>query len=99
MALAGIGAAAASRGQFLALTRLQARFLDRVRGIATIVLAGRAEDEAQALAAAAAELGVRTMRVLRVAFLSSAALDLAMVAALAVLAIHYGIALRAGASG
>ncbi|HET6233976.1 MAG TPA: thiol reductant ABC exporter subunit CydD [Acetobacteraceae bacterium] len=97
MALAGIGAAAASRGQFLALTRLQARFLDRVRGIATIVLAGRAEDEAQALAAAAAELGARTMRVLRVAFLSSAALDLAMVSALALLAVHYGIALRAGA--
>jgi ATP-binding cassette subfamily C protein CydD len=96
MALAGIGAAAASRGQFLALTRLQARFLDRVRGIATIVLAGRADDEARALATAAAELGSRTMRVLRVAFLSSAALDLAMVAALAMLAIHYGIALRAG---
>ena len=96
MALAGIGAAAASRGQFLALTRLQARFLDRVRGIATIVLAGRADDEAQALANAAAELGSRTMRVLRVAFLSSAALDLATVAALAILAIHYAIALRAG---
>jgi len=96
MALAGIGAAAAARGQFLALTRLQARFLDRVRGIATIVLAGRAEDEAKALAAAAAELGSRTMRVLRVAFLSSAALDLATVAALALLAVHYGVALRAG---
>ena len=41
MAAAGIGAAAASRGQFLALARLQARFLDRVRGIATIVLFGR----------------------------------------------------------
>jgi ATP-binding cassette subfamily C protein CydD len=97
MAAAGIGAAAASRGQFLALTRLQARFLDRVRGIATIVLAGRAEDEAKSLAAAAAELGSRTMRVLRVAFLSSAALDLATVAALALLAVHYGVALRAGA--
>ena len=36
------------------------------------------------------------MRVLRVAFLSSAALDLATVAALALLAVHYGIALRAG---
>jgi ATP-binding cassette, subfamily C, bacterial CydD len=96
MALAGIGAAAAARGQFLALTRLQARFLDRVRGIATIVLAGRADDEAQALAAAAAELGSRTMRVLRVAFLSSAALDLATVAALGLLAVHYGLALRAG---
>ena len=42
MAVAGIGAAAASRSQFLAMARLQARFLDRVRGIATIVMYGRA---------------------------------------------------------
>jgi ATP-binding cassette subfamily C protein CydD len=96
MAVAGIGAAAASRNQFLALTRLQARFLDRVRGIATIVLYGRAEDEANALAAAADELRVRTMRVLRVAFLSSVVLDLAAALALVVLAIHYYVALRTG---
>jgi ATP-binding cassette, subfamily C, bacterial CydD len=89
MAASGIGAAAASRRQFLALSRLQARFLDRVRGIATIVLAGRAEDEAQALAGAADELRSRTMRVLRVAFLSSAALDCAAAAALVILAIRY----------
>jgi len=87
-AVAGIGAAAASRGQFLAMERLQARFLDRVRGIATIVLAGRAADEAASLAKAADELRVRTMRVLRVAFLSSAALDCAMAAALVVIALH-----------
>lgn len=93
MALSGIGAAAASKRQFLALARLQARFLDRVRGIATIVLAGRAEDEARALAAAAAELRRRTMRVLRVAFLSSAALDCALAAALVILALHDGRAL------
>ncbi len=93
MAVAGIGAAAASRNQFLALTRLQARFLDRVRGIATIVLYGRAEDEARALSRAAAELSRRTMRVLRVAFLSSVALDLAAAAALVVLAVRYGTAL------
>jgi ATP-binding cassette, subfamily C, bacterial CydD len=60
------------------------------------VLAGRAEDEAQALAAAAAELSARTMRVLRVAFLSSATLDLATVAALAIVAIHYSFEMRAG---
>ena len=93
MALSGIGAAVASRRQFVALARLQTRFLDRVRGIATIVLYGRAEDEARALAAAAAELRVRTMRVLRVAFLSSAALDCAMAAALVGLALHYGLEL------
>ncbi len=95
MALAGIGAAAASRRQFLAMTRLQARFLDRVRGIATIVLYGRTEDETAALAAAADELRRRTMRVLRVAFLSSAALDLAAALALVLLAIRYGLAILA----
>src|SRR5581483_7752506 len=49
MAAAGIGAAAASRHQFLALARLQARFLDRVRGIATIVLYGQAATAARSL--------------------------------------------------
>lgn len=100
MAASGIGAASAARSQFLALARLQARFLDRIRGIATIVLAGRAEDEALALARAADELRRRTMRVLRVAFLSSAALDCAMALALVVLALRYGHVLRHfGAAG
>jgi ATP-binding cassette, subfamily C, bacterial CydD len=89
MAIAGIGAAAASRDQFLAMARLQARFLDRVRGIATIVLYGRAEDEARSLSKAATELRVRTMRVLRVAFLSSVVLDLAAALSMVALAIHY----------
>lgn len=91
MAFAGIGAAAASRWQFVALARLQARFVDRVRGLATIVLAGQAEAEAERLAVAADELRRRTMRVLRVAFLSSATLDLAMAGALVVLALRYGM--------
>ena len=91
-AVSGIGAAAASARQFTALSRLQARFLDRIRGISTIVLAGRAEDEANALAVAADELRRRTMRVLRVAFIASAALDCALALALVVLAIRYGVA-------
>jgi ATP-binding cassette subfamily C protein CydD len=96
MAAAGIGAATAFRRQFLALSRLQARFLDRVRGIATIILAGRAADEALALTEAANELRRRTMRVLRVAFLSSIVLDIAAAAALVVLALHYGFGAGAG---
>ena len=96
MALAGLGAAAASRDQFLAMTRLQTRFLDRIRGIATLIMHGRAEDEAHALQKAADQLRVRTMRVLRVAFLSSAALDLAAALVLVLLALRYGQAWRAG---
>jgi ATP-binding cassette subfamily C protein CydD len=96
MALAGVGATAASRNQFVALARLQARFLDRVRGIATIVLYGQADAEARSLADAADELRRRTMRVLRVAFLSSAALDLAAAAAFVVLVLHLTEQLLAG---
>ena len=90
MALSGIGATAAKNRQLAALDHLQARFLDRVRGIATIVMHGRAGDEALALGRAADELRRRTMRVLRVAFLSSVALDLAMALALVVIALRYG---------
>lgn len=89
MAIAGIGAAVAAKKQFLAMTRLQTRFLDRIRGISTLVLAGRANDEAAALAQGAAELRRRTMRVLRVAFLSSTALDLAAAAALILIVLRF----------
>ncbi|MEE8663173.1 MAG: thiol reductant ABC exporter subunit CydD [Acetobacter sp.] len=89
-AVFGIGAAVASRNQFLAMTRLQARFLDRIRGIATIVLSGRAEDEAKKLEQAASDLRQRTMKVLRVAFLSSASIDCAMVVALILVAVTDG---------
>ncbi len=96
MALSGIGASVATKRQFAALTHLQARFVDRVRGIATIVLYDRAGQEARALEASAKELRIRTMRVLRVAFLSSAALDCAMAAALVWLAMHYGLEIVGG---
>jgi ATP-binding cassette subfamily C protein CydD len=89
MAIAGIGAGVAARKQFVAMTRLQVRFLDRIRGISTIVLAGRTADEAASLGRAADELRSRTIRVLRVAFLSSTALDLAAAAALVAIVIRF----------
>jgi ATP-binding cassette subfamily C protein CydD len=85
-AFTGIGAAAASRRQFDALSRLSGRFLDRMRGLPVIVLFNREEAEAEALGAAADELRQRTMRVLRVAFLASVALELLSALALALLA-------------
>ncbi len=88
MALSGIGAGRAAARQFSAMTRLQTRFSDRMRGIATIVMLGRTNDEAIALTAAAKELRLRTMKVLRVAFLSSLAIDCAAAAALVTLALR-----------
>ena len=88
MAICGIGAGRAASRQFSAMSRLQTRFLDRMRGIATIVMHGRVDDEARALGAAASELRRRTMRVLRVAFLSSASIDLAAAGTLVFLALR-----------
>lgn len=89
MAVAGIGAGIAAKKQFIAMTRLQVRFLDRIRGISTIILAGRGADEAKALEQAATELRQRTMRVLRMAFLSSTALDLASATALVLIVVRF----------
>jgi len=90
MAVAGIGAALASKRQFEALAHLSGRFTDRVRGLPTLVLFNRAEDEARGLAGAAEELRRRTMKVLRVAFLSSGILELLSAFALAYLAWRHG---------
>ncbi|MXV43570.1 thiol reductant ABC exporter subunit CydD [Saccharibacter sp. 17.LH.SD] len=81
-AIFGIATAVASRRQFLAMSRLQTRFLDRIRGIATIVLSGNAERDAQDLRTAAEEFRHRTMKVLRVAFMASATTDIVMIVAL-----------------
>lgn len=88
-ALTGIGAAQASRRQFDALGRLSGRFLDRMRGLPTLVLFNRQDAEAARLGDAAQELGARTMRVLRLAFLAGAAMELLAGAALAMIAIHH----------
>lgn len=86
-AVFGIATAVASRKQFLAMNRLQTRFLDRVKGIATIVLSGGTDRETQALAKSADDLRQRTMKVLRIAFLASATTDVAMVVALVLIVV------------
>ncbi|WP_343894905.1 thiol reductant ABC exporter subunit CydD [Craurococcus roseus] len=89
MALSGIGAAQASRAQFDSLQRLSGRFLDRLRGLNTLVLFNRQEAEAEALGAAADELRARTLRVLRLAFLSTSALELLAALSIGLLAWHH----------
>ncbi|KQO51554.1 thiol reductant ABC exporter subunit CydD [Sphingomonas sp. Leaf257] len=93
MILAGGAAADESRRQFVALHRLSARFADRVRSL-PVVLAFRAETrETEAIGVAAQELAERTMRVLRVAFLSSAALEFFAALSVALVAVYCGFAL------
>ncbi|EHL96054.1 thiol reductant ABC exporter, CydD subunit [Acetobacteraceae bacterium AT-5844] len=96
MAITGIGAAVASRRQFDALQALSGRFLDRMRGLPQLVLFRRQEAEAAALAEAATDLRRRTMKVLRVAFLSGLSLEAIAAAVLGCLAWRHGNLLVGG---
>lgn len=90
MILAGTAAAAESRAQFQALERLSGLFLDRVRAL-PVVLAFEAEGATTtALGRSASALADRTLKVLRVAFVSSAALEFFAALSVALVAVYCG---------
>ncbi|WP_062118635.1 thiol reductant ABC exporter subunit CydD [Aureimonas sp. AU40] len=91
MALAGWGAEAASAAQAEALARLSGRFADRLRGLVTLALLGRGEAEAEAAERSTDELRRRTLRVLRLAFLSSAVLEFFAALGVAGVALYVGL--------
>ncbi|MDB5542112.1 MAG: transporter ATP-binding protein [Devosia sp.] len=91
MALAGWGAELASRAQASALNRLSGRFADRLRGLVTLKLFGQAEAETQRVRLASEQLRVRTMRVMRIAFLSSAVLEFFSALGVAGVALYVGL--------
>ena len=93
MALIGMGAASAQRNQFLALTRMSGYFLDRLQGLATLKLFGQAEAELTAIHRSADDFREKTMRVLRIAFLSSAVLEFFSAVAVALVAVYVGLSL------
>ncbi|MDC9822731.1 thiol reductant ABC exporter subunit CydD [Devosia sp. ZB163] len=93
MALVGWGAEAASRSQAGALNRLSARFADRLRGLTTLMLFGGAARETAAVRTASEELRQRTMRVMRIAFLSSAVLEFFAALGVAGVALYVGLTL------
>lgn len=93
MTLVGWGAAAAARAQAAALAHLSGQFLDLVRGLPTLRLLGAVERGALRLAASAAEFRQRSLAVLRLAFLSSAVLELFAAVSIAMLALYLGLAL------
>ncbi|WP_311791852.1 ABC transporter transmembrane domain-containing protein, partial [Pantoea sp. UBA5923] len=90
MALVGMGAADANRRNFVALARLSGDFLDRLRGRETLRLFHRAEAETAVIASSTADFRLRTMEVLRLAFLSSAVLEFFASLAIAVVAVYFG---------
>lgn len=90
MALVGMKAADANRRNFQALANLGAYFLDVVQGLSTLRLFQRSQGEAERIHRVSDEFRLRTMQVLRLAFLSSAVLEFFASVSIAVTAVYLG---------
>ena len=93
MALVGMGAERLNRDQFVAVSRLSAHFIDRVRGMTTLQLFGRTSAAQQDVWHATDSYRRLSMRTLRLAFLSSAVLEFFSSVAIAVVAMYVGFGL------
>lgn len=91
MILIGMGAQSISQRYFTALSRLSAHFLDALQGLSTLKLFDRHEAEAQRVARVSDAYRRQTMKVLRVAFISSAVLEFFSAIAIAMVALYLGM--------
>ena len=91
MALVGWGAQAASDRQLQAMARMGAHFADRLRGLGLIRLYGRAEAALAGIAQAAEGVREGSLKVLRIAFLSSAVLEFFASMGVAMVALYLGL--------
>jgi ATP-binding cassette subfamily C protein CydD len=90
MAIVGLQAQAASRAQMVEMGTMNAFLLDRLRGLATLRTLHAVDATAARLGEAAQSLRHRTMAVLRIAFLSSAVLELFSALGVAMVAAFIG---------
>lgn len=91
MMLVGWGAEAAGREQLGELARMGGHFADRLKGLGLLRVYGRGEAELGGIAAAADGVRERSLKVLRIAFLSSAVLEFFASVSVAIVALYFGL--------
>ncbi|MGV8960425.1 MAG: thiol reductant ABC exporter subunit CydD [Stenotrophomonas sp.] len=91
MMLVGWGAEAAGRQQLGELARMSGHFADRIKGLGLLRVYGRGDAELEGIAQAAEGVRVRTMKVLRIAFLSSTVLEFFASVSVAMVALYLGL--------
>ncbi|MBL3698116.1 thiol reductant ABC exporter subunit CydD [Leucobacter luti] len=96
MILIGMATQAVQDRQWAQLQRLSSSFLDAVAGLATLKIFGREQRQSARIAAETEEYRSRTMKVLRVTFLSGFVLDLAGTFSIALVAVTVGTRLVNG---
>ncbi|EWT02125.1 ABC transporter [Intrasporangium oryzae NRRL B-24470] len=95
-ALIGRATAESTERRWAALASLSGHFLDVVRGLPTLVAYGRARRQVETVREVSDRHRVATMETLRIAFLSSAALELLATISVAVVAVTVGLRLSTG---
>ena len=93
MALVGYGTKAEQTKQYQSLARMSGDFLDLVRGLPGLRLLDAHRRQRPRVAAVAEEFRVRTMAVLRLAFLSSTVLEFFTMVSIALTAVYLGFSL------
>ena len=96
MILIGWATQSTQQRQLSALTRLGQHFLEALRGLTTLRVFGRANAQVETMAAVGEEYRVRTMKVLRLSFLSGFALELLASLSVALIAVSIGLRLVNG---
>lgn len=93
MILIGRWAGAVSKSQFETMSYLGAHFLDVMQGLTTLKLFNRSLAQTKTIFRLSDDFRVTTMRVLRVAFISSLALELLTTLSVAIIAVEIGLRL------
>lgn len=93
MAFVGMGAEARAQKQYEQMGKMSGYFLDVLRGLMTLKLFNQSARTIKKIASISDAYRRRTMSVLRIAFLSSAVLELFSSVAIAILAVYLGLSL------
>lgn len=93
MILVGGAAAKSSQQQLAAMSHLSSRFLDLARGMPTLQHLAATTQAQRSIATAAEQYRIKTMGVLKLAFLSGAVLELFSALAVALVAVYLGMGL------
>ncbi|MFF2273850.1 thiol reductant ABC exporter subunit CydD [Agromyces sp. NPDC058136] len=96
MALIGMATEAVQRRQWESLSQLSRGFLEVVGGLSTLILYGRAERQAKRIREVTDGYRKRTMKVLRITFLSGFTLEFGASLSVALVAVSIGLRLVSG---
>jgi ATP-binding cassette subfamily C protein CydD len=96
MVLVGSHAEKQMQGQWAALSRMSAHFLDVLQGLPTLKIFGRGAAESERVKEVSDEFRVRTLNVLRYAFLSGFVLEFIATLSIALVAVALGVRLLIG---